>query len=56
MNIIGHRLGASCPLISTLRYYASKMQASSTQNNRDSDGRRLGYWLAHIYSLKKFGG
>jgi hypothetical protein len=26
-----------------IQFNASKMQASSTQNTKDSDGRRLGY-------------
>lgn len=28
-----------------IQFNASKMQASSTQNTKDSDGRRLGYWF-----------
>lgn len=36
------------PLVQSLRYFASKMQASSTQNTKDSAGRRLG--------IKKYGG
>ena len=46
MNIVAHRLGLSSsasPLLVAIRFYASKMQASSTQNNRDSAGKRLGY-------------
>jgi hypothetical protein len=30
-------------LTQTARYFASKMQASSTQKTKDSAGRRLGY-------------
>jgi hypothetical protein len=32
----------------SLKYFASKMQASSTQNGRDSKGRRLGYHIQII--------
>ena len=34
-------------LTSLVRFYASKMQASSTQKTKDSAGKRLGY--LHLY-------
>lgn len=44
MNIASQKLfGSNAYLVTALRFYASKMQASSTQNGRDSKGRRLGY-------------
>lgn len=33
-------------LLTVISYNASKMQASSTNNGRDSIGRRLGYLLS----------
>ncbi len=55
MNIVIKQLFGQDPyLITALRFYASKMQASSTQNTKDSAGRRLGY-LWFQYRLKKFG-
>lgn len=41
MNILANKL-CSSPLFLQLRYFASKMQASSTQKTKDSAGRRLG--------------
>ncbi len=35
-------------LTKIITFNASKMQASSTQNTKDSAGKRLGY---HIYSI-----
>lgn len=44
MNIVSRQLFGENPyLLTSIRFYASKMQASSTQNNRDSAGRRLGF-------------
>lgn len=41
-------LASKCLLTTRLVFYASKMQASSTQKTKDSIGRRLG--------IKRFGG
>lgn len=41
MNIIANRLWLSA-INYQLRFFASKMQASSTQKTKDSAGRRLG--------------
>ena len=39
-------------LLTQINYKASKMQASSTQNTKDSAGRRLGYkYLINIIYL-----
>lgn len=35
-------------LITNITFNASKMQASSTQNTKDSAGKRLGYFLLLI--------
>ena len=44
MNLASQQLfGHNAFLLTAVRFYASKMQASSTQNGRDSKGRRLGY-------------
>lgn len=44
MNIVTRQVfGVNPYLLTSIKFYASKMQASSTQNNRDSAGRRLGY-------------
>lgn len=46
MNILAHKIYnqlAINQLTTTLTYFASKMQASSTQKTKDSAGRRLGY-------------
>lgn len=46
MNILAHKIYnqlAVNQLTTTLAYFASKMQASSTQKTKDSAGRRLGY-------------
>ena len=48
MNIILRPSLNQNSLLNTIRYYASKMQASSTKNKKDSAGKRLG--------IKKFGG
>ena len=48
MNIILSSLHYQSSLICSIRYFASKMQAGSTKNKKDSAGRRLG--------IKKFGG
>lgn len=46
MNIVSKQIfGESTYLLTFIRFYASKMQASSTQNGRDSAGRRLGYCI-----------
>lgn len=50
MNILTHKLSQSPilnPLTTSLYFFASKMQASSTQKTKDSAGRRLGY--AYLY-------
>lgn len=56
MNLASQQLfGHNAFLLTAVRFYASKMQASSTQNGRDSKGRRLGYnWF--LCRLKVFGG
>lgn len=47
MNIVSRQIfGESTYLLTSIRFYASKMQASSTQNGRDSAGRRLGYAIS----------
>jgi hypothetical protein len=46
LKIIAHSINSS--LLLTIAFNASKMQASSTQNGRDSKGRRLGYFLIII--------
>jgi hypothetical protein len=46
MNILVNKLYnqlALNQLTTTLTYFASKMQASSTQKTKDSAGKRLGY-------------
>ena len=46
MNILATKIYnqlAVNQLTTTLAYFASKMQASSTQKTKDSAGRRLGY-------------
>jgi hypothetical protein len=44
MKIASQQLFGQSPfLLTAIKYYASKMQASSTQNGRDSKGRRLGF-------------
>jgi len=46
MNILAHKIYTQLSanqLTTTLCYFASKMQASSTQKTKDSAGRRLGY-------------
>jgi len=46
MNILATKIYnqlAVNQLTTTLTYFASKMQASSTQKTKDSAGRRLGY-------------
>ena len=48
MNIVLHSINNQISLLCNLRYFASKMQASSTKNKKDSAGKRLG--------IKKFGG
>lgn len=46
LKIIAPSINAT--LLLTIAFNASKMQASSTQNGRDSKGRRLGYFLINI--------
>lgn len=48
MNIVLRSFNHQMALLNTIRFYASKMQASSTKNKKDSAGKRLG--------IKKFGG
>lgn len=48
MNIIFRSINNQNSLLSSLRYYASKLQAGSTKNKKDTAGKRLG--------VKKFGG
>jgi len=40
----------SVQLTTSLKFFASKMQASSTQKTKDSAGRRLGYFLIQTES------
>ena len=42
MNHLSYGIFSST-LTNSIRYFASKMQASSTQNGRGSAGKRLGY-------------
>ena len=48
MNIVLRSFNNQMALLNTIRFYASKMQASSTKNKKDSAGKRLG--------IKKYGG
>ena len=48
MNIILRSFYNQNSLLCSMKYYASKLQASSTKNKKDSAGKRLG--------IKKFGG
>jgi hypothetical protein len=51
MNILAQKIYNQLTihqLTSTLTYFASKMQASSTQKTKDSAGRRLGYISSFI--------
>lgn len=48
MNIIINKLNNNqlyLSLVKNVNFNASKMQASSTQNTKDSAGKRLGYKL-----------
>ncbi len=48
MNIIFRSINNQNSLLWSMKYFASKMQASSTKNKKDSAGKRVG--------VKKFGG
>ena len=51
MNILAQRIHNQLATLSTtLAFFASKMQASSTQKTKDSAGRRLGYPILHSES------
>lgn len=53
MNMLAMRLATQLraeSLTTNLKFFASKMQASSTQKTKDSAGRRLGYRLIYAES------